>query len=428
MNKLTYNHLDIDIYSEKLDNGLEIYVIPKDSVNNIYATFSTKFGAVNNEFTPIGEDEMIRVPDGVAHFLEHQVFNQKDGRDPLNFFTSNGASGNANTSYYKTTYLFTGTDKFEENLEYLLDFVQEPYFTDQSVNKEKGIIEQEINMYLDNPYNQSYELLNSNVFHNHPIKNNVIGSVKSIKSITKEDLYNCYNTFYHPSNMFVVVTGNVDPEATIKLIKDNQSKKTFAEPTEIELKKYDEPDEVKKEFETLEMNISLPKVLMGFKFNMHDFNLEEQVLRWYLSLLANIKFSTTSLFFENLKKDNITTEEIGYTLLCTDDHALFILDNETNYPDDFIDRVKDEIKKIDIDEQEFNRKKKSFLSSIIYMTDDIYSLNQNVMSNIVNDGFVRTDIYDEILKLNFKEFNDFISKLDFDNLATVVVKPKETSD
>ncbi len=424
MKKETFNHLDLDIYTETLDNGLKIFIIPKNNVNNIYATFSTNFGATTNEFVPLGEDEMIKVPDGVAHFLEHQLFNQKDGKDPLNIFTSNGASGNANTSYYKTTYLFSGTENFEKNLECLLNFVQEPYFTDESVEKEKGIIEQEINMYLDNPYSKSYELLNHNLFKNNSIKDNIIGSVKSIKATTKEDLYRCYNTFYHPSNMFIVITGNVDAIKTIEMIKNNQSKKTYPKPDKITVKKYEEPDTVVKDYEELKMNVTIPKVLIGFKINMEKFDMKEYKLRWYLSLYANIKFSPTSVFFEQIKKENIVTDYIGYSLITTDKHAVIILDNETKKTKEFITRIKDEIKKIDVDEQEFERKKKVFISSLINMSDNIYSLNHSAMSSIIDEGFVRNNTYDEILTLNFKEFNDVISKIDFLNNATVVVEPK----
>ena len=136
--------LDLNLYEETLQNGLKVYVIPKDNVNSIYATFSTKFGSVFKEFVPNGDKKMIDVPLGVAHFLEHKMFEQEDEKDPFTFYSERGCDANANTSNYKTTYLFSGSNSFEENINYLLDYVQKPYFTDENVEKEKGIIEQEI--------------------------------------------------------------------------------------------------------------------------------------------------------------------------------------------------------------------------------------------------------------------------------------------
>ena len=227
MKKTNLKHLNLDLYEEKLDNGLTIYVIPKQNFNNIYVTFSTKFGSNEIEFIPNNKKEYVKVPLGIAHFLEHKLFEQKDNIDPFTFYNERGSDCNANTNQYKTTYLFSGPNFFSENLNYLLDYVQEPYFTDENVEKEKGIIEQEIKMYLDDPDTVIYEKTLENCFSNHPMKNSIIGTIKSVRSITKEELYTCYNTFYHPSNMFIVVTGNVDPIETIKIIKKNQSKKKF---------------------------------------------------------------------------------------------------------------------------------------------------------------------------------------------------------
>ena len=227
MNKSILENLDLTLYSKKLQNGLEIFIVPNENVNNIYCTFSTKYGSVQNEFVPVNESEMIKVPNGVAHFLEHKMFEQENGVDPFTFFSERGADANANTSAFKTTYLFSGPDFFEENLNYLLDYVQKPYFTDKNVEKEKGIIEQEIKMYEDDPYSRLYEGILFNTFKEHPIRNSVIGTTESVNSITKEILYKCYNTFYNPSNMFVVITGKVDKDKVFQIIEENQNNKTF---------------------------------------------------------------------------------------------------------------------------------------------------------------------------------------------------------
>ena len=236
MKKNKLRQFSLDLYSETLDNGLLINVIPKTNVNNIYVTFSTKYGSVHDEFIPIDQNDFYKVPMGVAHFLEHKVFEQEDGKDPFTRFSTNGADANANTSNYKTTYLFSGPSNLSDNLNFLLDFVQSPYFTDENVEKEKGIIAQELKMLNDKPYWHLYEKALLNSFINHPIKYPVGGTLETIKRITKDDLYTCYNTFYHPANMFITISGNVEPEEVIDIIKNNQDKKTFKSFKNITLK------------------------------------------------------------------------------------------------------------------------------------------------------------------------------------------------
>ncbi len=221
--KRIFNKLDLELYEEKLDNGLEIYIVPKNDKNNIHASFTTKFGSDDLDFILNGES--ISTHPGIAHFLEHKLFEQEDGTDPFQLFDNNGAYSNAFTNHIQTTYYFEGPINFEENLNLLLDFVQAPYFTDENVEKEKGIIIQELKRNKDFPYRVMYEEKISNSFINNNIKIPVIGYIDSINSITKEELMKCYKAFYNPSNMFLVITGNVDPIKTIELIKQNQSKK-----------------------------------------------------------------------------------------------------------------------------------------------------------------------------------------------------------
>ena len=272
MKKTNIDKLKLELYQEKLDNGLEVYIIPKKNCNNIYVTFSTKYGSNIDEFVPIKSKKMKKYPLGIAHFLEHKMFEMEDGTDPFELYSNNGADANANTSNYKTTYLFSGPQYFKENLNYLLDYVQKPYFTDKNVEKEKGIIIQEIKMYQDDPYTVLYEKALYNSFIKHPIKMPVIGDIENVKSITKEDLYECYNTFYNPGNMFVVITGNVDPIETINLIKQNQENKHFEKEEEIKLKTYEEPDKVDKKSEIIKMDINLAKLALSYKINYKKMN------------------------------------------------------------------------------------------------------------------------------------------------------------
>ena len=424
MNKKTFNKLNIDIYEDKLNNGLHIYVVPLKEKNNTYVTFTTKYGSTTSEFIPIGEKDYIKVPDGVAHFLEHKVFEQEDGIDPFSFFSERGADCNANTSFYKTTYLFSGSSFYEENLKYLLTYVSSPYFTDENVLKEKGIIEQELKMYDDDPYSKLYDKILENSFVKHPIRIPVGGTVESIKKITKDDLYKCYNTFYHPSNMFVIIVGNVDPKESIKIISDFYKDKNYNDFNEIETKKYLEPDIVYKEYEELNMNVSIPKVSVNYKINITKSNIDFVKKYLYLTIFLDLKFGTTSLFLEDLKKENIINYDLSYETVNIDSHILIILSNETKEKDKLIKSIDEEINNIFITEEELNRKKKIIKSSLVYMTDDIYTINHKIMSDIIKYNNIFYNIIDIINSLNITEYNEFMKTIDFNNKNITIINPK----
>lgn len=423
MNKITLNNLDIDIYHEYLDNGLNVYVIPKNDVNNIYATFTTNYGSNEVEFVPLGEKKMVKVPLGIAHFLEHKMFEQEDGKDPFAFFGERGSDANANTNNFKTTYLFSGPEFFEDNINYLLDYVQSPYFTDENVEKEKGIIEQEIKMYQDDPYTMMYERLLKNSLINNPMKDPIIGTIKSVRSITKEELYTCYNTFYHPANMFVVVSGNVDPEKTIKLIEENQNKKEFEDFNKIRVKEYKEPDKIEKAKETLNLNVTIPKVCLSYKINTSKIKgVSERKVKTYLSIFFDLKFGMTSLLNEELREKEIITDSLGGDAIDVKSHVLYTVCGETNRKDELLEALMNSMEDLSVNEDELERKKKVYLSSLIYMTDNIFRLNHKVMNDINKYGEVIENNYDEIKSLNIMEMRKVLNATDFSNYNVIVVK------
>ena len=188
MKKIKLKDIDEFVYYEKLDNGLEVYLYSKDTVHSSYVTFTTKYGSVYNEFIPIGEDKMKTFPKGIAHFLEHKVFVQKEDPQPMEFFAESGSNCNAYTTFRNTTYLFYATKSLKENINYLLDYVQNIYLTDESVESEKGIISEEIHMYEDRPNDILNEKIRLNTLHNNPYRDSIIGTVSDIEKITKEDL------------------------------------------------------------------------------------------------------------------------------------------------------------------------------------------------------------------------------------------------
>jgi len=413
--------MDLNIYEETLDNGLKIYVIPKDNVNGYYITLSTKYGSIHNEFIPIDKNDYVKVPDGVAHFLEHKVFEQKDGIDPFTFYSERGCDANANTSNFKTTYLFSGTNNLFDGLNYLLDYVESPYFTDENVDKEKGIIEQEIKMYDDSPFYKLYDGVVYNAFVNHPIKYPIAGTVESISKITKEDLYTCYNTFYHPSNMFLVVTGNVDYKEVIDLVKLNQSKKEFKKLNDIKIKTIEEPDNVEIDYKKDNFDVQIPKVSIGYKINIGDIDLNINDFKYYLNILFNIKFGSTSIFSEKLKEEGLITGDMDISIVNTDKHVLITLINESENVDEVINRIEEEIKDLKVDEEDFNRKIKIRKSASIFKSDSIYALNNKVMSNIINYNEVIYNEYKKIDEFKYNILNDIIKKIDLSHKTIYII-------
>ena len=424
MKKTNIDKLKLELYQEKLDNGLEIYIIPKNNCNNIYATISTKYGSNIDEFVPIKSKKMKKFPLGIAHFLEHKMFEMEDGTDPFEIYSNNGADANANTSNYKTTYLFSGPQYFKENLNYLLDYVQTPYFTDKNVEKEKGIIIQEIKMYQDDPYTVLYEKAIYNSFIKHPIKMPVIGDIENVKSITKEDLYECYNTFYNPGNMFVVITGNVDPEETIELIKQNQEKKQFEKEEEIKLKTYEEPDKVDKKSETIKMDINLPKLALSYKINYKNMNLNLRDALAYLSIIFDINLGATSIINEELKDENIITSNIDFTFMYTDTHILVTIFGETDKIEKLSSKLEKQINNLEITEEEFDRKKLNIASSYIFMSDNIFSMNEKVMNNIIKYNEIKIDDIKYTKRLDYKKAKQIIKDLDLKNKSIVIIESK----
>lgn len=419
---------DENFYYEKLDNGLEIYMLPKNNFTETYVTFTTRFGSINTEFVPNGKSKMIKVHNGIAHFLEHKMFESEDGVDPFEFYTKNGASCNASTTYNKTTYLFLGPEHVKENVNFLLDYVQSIYLTDENVEKEKGIIEQEINMYKDDPFWVLYEGILRLSFKENNMKNSIAGEVEDIMAITKEELLQCYNTFYHPSNMFIVATGNFDPEKLVKIIKDNQLKKEFPKVDDIKVKEYKEPNKVVSEYEEIKLSVTESKVAVAYKIPKEKIKLKDEFkINKYLSILIESLFGSTSLFVSESRKDNILTDS-GVEILKTDSHYLLCLFIDSSEPKRAIEKVSSTIEQMLITEEDFERRKKVSISNYISSFDNIVSTNEIIVSNVMAyDTYIENQI-DKIKELSYDEFNAFVKTLDFSNKSSLVINPSEESN
>lgn len=357
METLTYPGVQETLYREIMSNGLEVVVLPKEGFSKTYATFATRYGSIDNRFA-VGDQAPISVPDGIAHFLEHKMFEEPTG-DIFATFASQGASANAYTSFDRTVYLFSATEQIDANLETLIDFVQHPYFTDENVEKEKGIIEQEINMYRDNADWRVYYGLIDALYHVHPIHIDIAGTADSIRQIDKETLYRCYETFYHPSNMFLFVVGGVQPEKVFELVRNNQAGKTFEEQGKINRFFDEEPASVKQQRKTAVLPVSLPKCLFGFKEELPKLSPEE-LLRTEITtkLMLDTLLGSSSPIYHELYDDNLISDSFGHEFNSSPDYAFSIIGGETRNPDELLERVRAAIeaaKVSGLNEQSFER-------------------------------------------------------------------------
>ena len=251
------------LYIEKLENGLTVMVIPKKDIQKKYMIWGTNYGSNESTFVIPGEEKETKVPNGVAHFLEHKLFEQENGTNSLDVLTALGVDANAYTTNDHTAYLFECTDNFYEAMDELMDYVQHPYFTDENVEKEKGIIGQEIMMYDDYPEWKVYLNSMKAMYHENPVKIDIVGTQESISKIDKEILYKCYNTFYNPSNMAMVICGDFEPE---KLIEEVKKRLVKVQPKgEIKRIYPNEPTTIVKERIEENLEVSMPLYAIGNK-------------------------------------------------------------------------------------------------------------------------------------------------------------------
>lgn len=420
MKKHNIKFFDEEVYEDQLENGLKIFIVPNNRVEDIFVTYTVKYGGCNFPF--LIDKKMQKLPSGIAHFLEHKMFEQKNRIEPFTFYSKTGTYCNASTNYYNTSYVFAGNNNFEENLKYLLDFIQDPYFTDENVEKEKGIISQEIKMYDDIPDRLIYERCIYNLLTNHPIRYGIGGKIKDITKITKEDLEKAYKVFYQPSNSFITITGNADPEKSINIIKENQKNKRIPK-YKIKLKKVKEENEVLKKEEIIYKDITIPYINYGIKIPLKTLNkIDKQKLNMYISTIFNILFDTTSSFYEEMKDKNIIDTPIEIESIDTDDHKIYMLLFKSNHYELVIKEIEKVLKNIKITEEDLERKKKVYISSLLYTLDHISMTNKLIVNNIILYGYLNTDVYNLINSLNIEELNSVIKNLQLDYSSTCIIK------
>ena len=406
-------------YKIKHDSGLTIYVYPKEGYSSTYAIFGTKYGSVNNTFK-VDNGETVSVPDGIAHYLEHKLFESEDG-DAFSRYAKTGANANAYTSFDKTCYLFSCTDNFEESLEILLDFVQSPYFTKETVAKEQGIIGQEIKMYDDSPnWRVMFNML-MNMYHNHPVKIDIAGTVESIAKITPEYLYTCYNTYYNLNNMVLCVAGNASVDTVLE-IADRMLKKSQYH--EIDNIFEQEPDSIVSPFVEQKLPVGMPLFNFGFKEKAGKNRVDEKTLA-YTEILLFMLASSTSELYRNLMDDGLINSSFGYEFFEGEGFVATVFSGESHNPEEVAKRIKDyvaNIKENGISPEEFEIAKKATYG------DAVASLNStdNIANMIADFDFSDRELFtyvDAIANATLQDIEERLSTmLDADKSTLSVIR------
>ncbi|EKU50498.1 EF-P 5-aminopentanol modification-associated protein YfmH [Staphylococcus massiliensis] len=429
MNKTYFERIDETVYETEMQNGLKLFVIPKPGFQKTFVTYTTKFGSLDNTFKPHQSNEFVKVPDGVAHFLEHKLFEKEDG-DLFTEFAEDNAQVNAFTSFDRTSYLFSATSNVEDNILRLLKMVESPYFTKETVDKEKGIIAEEIKMYQEQPaYKLMFNTLRS-MFHNHPIRVDIAGTVDSIYDITKDDLYLCYETFYHPSNMVLFVVGDVDPDHISKVVRQHEDKRDKTNQPTIERFHIDEPYEVKQKYVTEEMPIQSPRLMLGFKNPIKEIEDRELVKHdLEMTLFFEMIFGEETEFYQNLLNQDLIDETFGYQFVLERTYGFSIVTSATHEPDRLKTLITDELKQQQgqiKDEIAFRLLKKQFIGEFISgLNAPEYIANQ--YTKFYFEGISLFELLDIMEEITIESVNQTSREfLDLDNMVDSRLENKQS--
>lgn len=403
-------------------SGLKILVYPKKNYAATYAVFGTRYGSIDTEFRLNGEEKFTCVPEGIAHFLEHKLFESED-LDAFERYAKTGASANAYTSFDKTCYLFSCTGKFQESLEILLDFVTHPYFTEKTVQKEQGIIGQEIQMCRDEAgWEALFSLLRA-MYKTHPVRIDIAGTVESIAEITPELLYKCYETFYNFSNMVLCVAGNVTPDEGLsvadRLLKPQK-------PIRIERKFHREPREVAESYTEETLSVAFPIFSLGFKEAVET---PERSLREILisDIILEAVAGKTSAFYSELLEAGLINTSFESEYFCGYGYAAWIFTGESPDGREVQKRITARIRALQesgISEADFERIRKKLYGRSIMQFNDI----DGIANAMVSAYFCKEGLFDEteiLQSLTLDEVNARLrTALQTDCASLSVIKPE----
>ena len=423
MQKEFFKNIDETLLTETLPNGLQISIVPKPAFSKSYAMFATNYGGADRRFKLAGQ--WLDTPAGVAHFLEHKMFDMPEG-NALNELSARGASPNAFTSSGITAYYFESTSRFDENLHTLLRFVSTPYFTPESVQKEQGIIGQEIRMVEDNPgYALYYNLLKC-LYENNPVRDSVAGTVESIAEITSETLHHCHKVFYNPSNMALCVVGNVDPDAVIEAARSLLP----AEPGEVPESDYGSENSAApaQKSMSVRMEVSAPQFLFGVKL------LPEKTggarLRQMLvgDIAQRLLFGASAPLFNRLYAEGLLNGSFDYELDYTAGTAMLLAGGESRNVEAMMDEVVKEIAKISaegLDTTAFENVRRACFGSRLRSLGSFSALAQ-ALADGAFAAYRPLDAFETLAVVTPEEVESFIREnLAPERLALSVVSPLE---
>ncbi len=399
-------------FSTTLSNGLEIYICKKKGFSKKIGLFGTKYGSVTNDFIDITTNKRVKVPDGIAHFLEHKLF-EKEGANALDLFSKMGVSSNAYTSFDQTVFYFETVEKFEESIKMLVKLIKEPYFTPENVEKEQGIIGQEISMYDDDQNFMVYFNALRTMYQKNPVRIDIAGTIDSISHITSDMLYTCYNTFYSPQNMFFIVVGDVDVDETINLIEESINQYETKSDSKIVKYTEEEPREIAQKEITQKMDIYLPGLCIGYKLDLcsgKDIIKNECIA----DIISDMYFSRLSNFYEEEYNKGYINEEIDFIYEGSETFShLVISATSTNIDElemDILEYMK-KIKSEDIDEELFEIIKRKKIGENILNSDRLGVSYRRIIDSILNNvpTYYDVEMYNSITS---KDIKDFLDKLD----------------
>ena len=410
------------VYIEKLENGLTVMIIPKQDIQKKYIIWGTHYGSNDSTFIIPGEEKETVVPKGVAHFLEHKLFEQENGTNSLDVLTSLGVNANAYTTNDHTAYLYECTDNFYEALDEFMDYVQHPYFTDENVEKEKGIIGQEIMMYDDYPEWKVYLNALEAMYHNNPVKLDITGTIETISKIDKDILYKCYNTFYNPSNMVLVVAGTFEPEKLLEEIK----KRLIPNKSNGEIKRIypEEPETIVKERIKQKMQVSQSLYTIGIKDKPVK---NEQKVKKHIAIeiILNILIGTSSNLYQKLYKQGIIYNMPSLEYEFTDEYAHILLTGQSNDTEKLYGELRNEIgrlKKDGICEEDFNRIKKTIYGGYIKEYEDVADIARMFLSDYFK-GIISFEYLEEIEGINVEYVHQVLKDVfKNENMVISVIK------
>lgn len=400
------------IYIEKLDSGLTVMIIPKPGVQKKYMIWGTNYGSNDNEFIVPGEEEKTTVPNGVAHFLEHKMFEQENGTNSLDVLTALGVEANAYTTNDHTAYLFECTDNFYEAMDELMDYVQHPYFTDENVEKEKGIIGQEIMMYDDYPEWKVYLNAMEAMYYNNPIKIDIVGTIETISEIDKEILYKCYETFYNPSNMAMVICGDFEPKKLIEEVKKRLiDKKSNGK---IERIFQEEPEKIVKEKIEQKLEVSQPLYTIGIKDkidNVENANKTDMVKKHIaIEILLNIIMGRSSKLYKELYNEGLIYSGVSLDYEFSKTYAHILIAGQSTDPEKLYEKFKLRVKELNengIDENDFERNKKMIYGGYVKEYNDVTDIARMFLADYFK-GINSFDYIEEINSINVEYLNQVL--------------------